>query len=84
MTSLKKRMTKRKLSFIKNFFNGAPVPSNVRFPKVTWMEVEVAWDCDVSRMVEEDREMTRKDRKCSVRDLEPDTEYAIYLRCCGE
>ena len=30
---------------------------------------------------EEDREMTGKDRMCSVRDLEPATEYAVKVLC---
>ena len=53
MTSLKKRMTKRgscrspEASLTEHLF-----PSNVRFLKVTWMEVEVKWDCDANRMVE--------------------------------
>ena len=32
----------------------------------------------------EETEMTGKDRRCSVRDLEPDTEYAVCVRCCAE
>ena len=32
-------------------------------------------------MVEEDREMSGKDRMCSVRDLEPATEYAVKVLC---
>ena len=37
----------------------------------------------VSRMGEEDREMTRKDKMRSVRDLEPDIEYAACVRYCA-
>ena len=70
------------MSFTRNLFNGTPVPQRRQVPNVTWMEV--VWDCDVSRIGKEEREMTGKDKMCSVRDLEPDTEYAIYLMCCGE
>ena len=36
----------------------------------------------MSRIGKEDREMSSgKDKMCSVRDLEPDTEHAVPVRC---
>ena len=45
----------RKLSFTRTLFNGAPVPSNITFPSVSSRGVEISWDCDLSRMSEEDK-----------------------------
>ena len=46
------------------------------------VKVEVVCDCDVSRIGKEDREMIGKNRLCSVKDLEQDTEHAVCVRCC--
>ena len=45
----------RKLSFTKTLFNGAPIPNNITFPSVLSRGMEISWDCDLSRMSEEDK-----------------------------
>ena len=45
----------RKLSFTRTLFNGAPIPSNITFPSVLSRGMEISWDCDLSRMSEEDK-----------------------------
>ena len=46
---------KRKLSFTRNLFNGAPIPNNITFPKVTCTGISVSWDCDTRGLSEDDR-----------------------------
>ena len=45
----------RKLSFTRTLFNGAPIPSNITFPSVLSRGMDISWDCDLSRMSEEDK-----------------------------
>ena len=45
----------RKLSFTRTLFNGAPIPSNISFPTILSREMDISWDCDLSRMSEEDQ-----------------------------
>ena len=45
----------RKLMFTSTLFNGAPVPTNVKITNVTWQEINISWECDVSRIVEKDQ-----------------------------
>ena len=42
----------RKLSFTKALFNGAPIPTNIKFSKVTEKGLDISWDCDVSKIGE--------------------------------
>ena len=60
----------RKLTFIKHYFSGAPIPSNISFPKAVGRQVEISWGCDVRFMSEEDKaalkylvEVKRKEEK---------------------
>ena len=83
MTSLKKRMTKRG-----KYRSPETSSTEHLFPAISGSqsdvkEVEVPWDCDVSRIGKE-TEMTGKDRLYSVRDLGSDTEYAVRVRYCVE
>ena len=54
MTDLKVEWdsSERKLSFTRTLFNGAPVPSNVKFPSVSSGGMDISWECDLSRMNE--------------------------------
>ena len=45
----------RKLSFTRTLFNGAPIPNNITFPSVLSRGTDISWDCDLSRMSEEDK-----------------------------
>ena len=49
----------RKLSFTRTLFNGAPVPNNISFPSILSRGMEISWDCDLSRMSEEDKRKVR-------------------------
>ena len=46
---------KRKLTFTRTLFNGAPIPGNISFSSVLTREMKISWDCDLSRMSEEDQ-----------------------------
>ena len=46
----------RRLSFTRTLFNGAPVPSNVKFPFVLSRGMDISWECDLSEMSEGDKE----------------------------
>ena len=45
----------RKLSFNGTLINGAPIPNNITFPSVLSRDMDISWDCDLSRMSEEDK-----------------------------
>ena len=45
----------RKLTFTRTLFNGAPIPNNITFPSVLSRGMDISWDCDLSRMSEEDK-----------------------------
>ena len=45
----------RKLSFTKTLINGAPIPNNITFPSILSTGMNISWDCDLSRMSEEDK-----------------------------
>lgn len=47
---------KRKLSFIKTLFNGAPIPHNISFPSISGKRFDVSWDCDENEFSEEEEE----------------------------
>lgn len=47
---------KRKLTFSKTLFNGAPVPKSISFPVVLSREFNISWDCDLSNMSEGDKD----------------------------
>ena len=48
----------RKLSFTRTLINGAPIPNNITFPSVRSRGIDISWDCDLSRMSEEDKKVT--------------------------
>ena len=50
---------KKKLSFARTLFNGAPIPSNTTFSSVSSRGIEITWDCDLSRMSEEDKKKVK-------------------------
>ena len=45
----------RKLSFTRTLFNGAPVPSNISSPSISSRGMEISWECDLSKLNEEDK-----------------------------
>ena len=45
----------RKLSFTRTLFNGAPIPNSISFPSTSTRGMDISWDCDLSRMSEEDK-----------------------------
>ena len=43
------------MTFTRTLISGAPIPNNITFPSVSSKGMDISWDCDLSRMNEEDK-----------------------------